>query len=164
MTSAYTDAAALAGQTFYRAAAASGTGGYAYCGIMNPPGSGIDTLIDAFFLWPGVPGVAAEIGVMHYATPFNAAPFTNVILNELLPTRYGKPVGLTQFWAGTQANWPLTSRIDYVEVGPSSEGQPMLEKPPYPIILVPGDGIVFGNPSSGYELKLGVWLRELPAS
>lgn len=156
------DAEALAGQTFYRALAAPGVAGlYSFIGVFNPAGSGIDTFIDAMYVWPGVAGQSTEYCVFHYAAPFSTPAFSNVAGPlPILPTMYGKPNGKTQLWLGTYPSWPLQVQVDYLFQSQDNAHEPVFYKFPYPIILTPGDGIAFGNPCPGYENKAGIWIRE----
>ena len=163
------DTEALAGQTFYRGLATPPvTGKYGYLQVLNPTGSGIRVFIDDFGVWPGLPGVVAEVGIMHYATPFVNLPsaLPGFIYTGTVPlncTHYGQPNSKTELslaaYQGILNPW-----IDYVMTGPSNTIVQRLEHGPYPLIIEPGDGIIFWNPTMSYELKVQLWLRELPLS
>lgn len=157
------DTEALAGQTFYRAVAApSQAGSCPYVGIINPLGSGIRTFVDALYIWPGLPSLSAEVGLIHYATAFNEAPFTEAYSTFLVPNHYGSPNSKTVLWCGDYpAN--VEPQIDYIFQGPNNAQPSFLEKPPYPYAIIePSDGVVLWCSTQGYELKAGIWIRELP--
>ena len=161
------DAAALAGQTFYRAVAApSGAGTDAYIGLQNPTGSGINTFVDALYVWPGLAGASAEVGIMKYNTPFNKAPFTKAYSTFLVSNYYNgaNAKSKTVIWCGdypTNAN----PQIDYIFQGPNNNQPSTLEKPPYPYaILAPGQGIAIWMTTPNSEMKVGIWIRELPVT
>ena len=159
------DAEALAGQTFYRAVASPAVPGQCgNIGILNPLNSGIRTFVDALYVWPGLPSGSGEVGIIHYATPFNQAPFAAVYSTFLVPNYYGMPKSKTVLWLGTYPT-NVGPQIDYIFQGPNQTTPGKLEIPPYPYaILNPGDGIVLWLSTPGYELKAGIWIRELPVS
>lgn len=155
------DAEALAGQTFYRAVAAPSTpGSCAYVGLQAGPD--VQVFLDAVYVWPGLPGASAEIGIIHYNTPFDQAPFTKAYSTFLVPNHYGKPNSKSTIWAG---NYPtnVEPQIDYIFQGPNNNQPGRLEQPPYTYaILDPNDMVVFWMSTPGFELKVGLWIREMP--
>jgi hypothetical protein len=154
--SAY-DADALAGRTFYRGVAGPGVpNNYSYIGLVNPLNSGVTVYVDAYEIWPGLPGAAAEIGILRWGGVFPGSPQV-----PLAATYKGKSDSRSIIWL---AAYPalVNPFIDYVPVGPNNGTPSMLTTPPYPIIISPNDGIAFWNPTKGYELKVGLWIREYP--
>ena len=109
-----------------------------------------------------LPGHLAEVGIIHYNTPFNKIPgfiYTGTV--PLVSNHYGMEQSWTQLWLGAWEGM-LSSFIDYVIVGPNNNTPSRLEGQPYPIAIIePGDGIVVWNPTQGFELKVGVWIRGL---
>lgn len=157
------DAEALAGCCFYRGVAApSRAGSYSYVGLINPPTSGVNAFVDAFYPWPGYAGASTEYGNHHYATPFDQAPFQDVYSTFLVCTKYSMPNSKTKIWCGTYSGI-VNPQVDYIWQCAPAEREPHLQHFPYPLVIVPGDGIVFWSTYIGHENKVGIWLREKPA-
>ena len=164
------DADALAGQTFYRAVASPAVAGRdGYIEVLNPTGSGVNTFIDDFYVYSGSPTITDEIGIIHYATPFDQtggafdSPGMPAYSVFLVPTFYSRPTSKTVLWVGTYPG-QLEPQVDYFFQAPMNTQEPRLQKPSYPIILAPGDGIVFWSPNMGQEMKVGLWIRERPVA
>ena len=163
----YATQEALARRTFYMAIACGSVAGkYSYVQLYNPADSGVNVMLDQFFLWGGHPVASSEHGINYFSTPLDNPGIGGEYRGHLVSTMYPNTMSKACLYlaAHTQVlglrgpyNLP-----DYVVQTPKNDGEVIDHRLPYPIILAPNTGILFWHAAAPYEEKVGLWIREQP--
>lgn len=145
-------------RAFFRAEAApaAAPGQSSYVQLYNPPDSGVRAVVEAFWSAMGHSD-ASEYGLFFYPAPIGT------LRGNLHSTWVGvgdPSKAVVRVYTGP---WPLIPQVLYFDHAPSIHSEPMLKQYPFPLVLVPGAGIVIGNATQQNECKVGFWIREEPS-
>lgn len=146
----------LAGRTFFHAVASPAyLNESSYIQLYNPPNSGVSVELHAWWVAVGQQA-AGEYGMFYYSTPFDTS------YGNLRPTRIGQSEQSKSIVRVRGYGWPLVAAVMYFSHSPTTSEEPRLVPAPFPLILMPSVGIVWGAPYLGHEMKVGMWIREVP--